>query len=810
MKRQRLLCMFFAVAVLLFCYCELSYAATTNINVGSGVASNAIQTGYNNAANGETIQLQAGTYVENDLFNVGTSVALMGGYNSSFSTNSSNSAIAGTLKISSGTVTIGNIIIQSPAATACATAAFSVTVTGSTTGNPLQGALVTAGTQAATTGATGIASFTGLSAIQNQTTPITISVSAAGYNTQATTAVLSCGTTTAENISLSPLSPTLMSIAVTPANPSIAVGNSEYFTATGTYSDGSTQNLTSSVTWSSSDTSVATNGSNGIVTPVAAGSAIVTAVSGNTWGNTALTVTIINSHYQGSTTNGTVSGVVVDKRGVPIPGVTITALHTNVSIGVTTTTDANGAYSFTTLNAGDWSDYQISPEKAGFGFYPSYSGSAGGIVKAGFLTVIQFPLIPQGIPLTGVNFTAYRPGDKVVSVPRTGQTTSYVGGDDSSANAGVTWPRTRFTDNNDGTVTDGLTGLVWIKNAGCFAPGNWQVALDYANKLASGSCGLTDGSTPGQWRMPNINELESLVDISQSNPAISNGNPFTNINFVNAYWSSTTYMGLIQSPYDNYPAVASDSPAMVIRFTDGKWINGTDGSFSNYKTLSNNSLWAVKSGSAGVVNLQATGEYYVWATGDDSYHTCPFCEDMVNSYYIQPDGRIDPGGAVDTPVAGDSASLVNARPLTSPRLIDNGDGTLSDTVTGLRWLKNANCIQASWEDAITAVNNLASGQCGLTDGSTAGQWRMPNRFEMLSLADRSVQFSIAEYYNGIYGADLVTVDGPVVFTTFEDSQFYWTSSTYVPDNTQAWTVFSCDFGVYNIPKSSMGYTMAVR
>ena len=484
--------------------------------------------------------------------------------------------------------------------------------------------------------------------------------------------------------------------------------------------------------------------------------------------------------------NGIVSGVVVDKSGAPISGVTITAYHTNNNIGITTTTDANGAYSFTTLNTGDWTDYQIYAEKAGFGFYPSISRGTGRILKADYnglgRIVIHFSTIPT-TPLTGANFIASRPGDKVVSVPRTGQTISYVSGDDASADKGITWPNPRFTDNNNGTVTDGLTGLVWMKNAGCFAASNWLVALTQANQLASGQCGLTDGSTTGQWRMPNVNELESLVDISRSNPALTAGNPFTNV--ANSYWSSTSYQALL------------GVSAMVIRFTDGLWINGPSGPYNNDKAASSNSLWAVKSGQPGAIKLQATGEYLVYATGDDPYHTCPFCEETVN-------------GVVDTTVAGDSASLVNSAPLTSPRMIDNGDGTISDTVTGLTWLKNANCIQASWSGAITAVNNLANGQCGLSDGSTAGQWRMPNRFEMLSLADRSPTFPIAAYYDGIYGPDGVTVSGPVIFTTFVVSQYYWTSSTYAPDSTQAWTVYSCDFGVYNMPKINTGYTMAVR
>ena len=67
------------------------------------------------------------------------------------------------------------------------------------------------------------------------------------------------------------------SMAVTPANPSIAVGATQQLTATASYSDGSTANVTTSVTWTSSAASVATVNSGGMVTAVAAGSATVTA-----------------------------------------------------------------------------------------------------------------------------------------------------------------------------------------------------------------------------------------------------------------------------------------------------------------------------------------------------------------------------------------------------------------------------------------------------------------------------------------------------------------------------------------------------
>lgn len=88
---------------------------------------------------------------------------------------------------------------------------------------------------------------------------------------------------------------TLVSIAVTPANPSIVAGTTQQFTATGTYSNGATQNLTASATWTSSNTARATvsnaAGSRGLATGVSAGSVTITAVSGAVSGSAALTVT---------------------------------------------------------------------------------------------------------------------------------------------------------------------------------------------------------------------------------------------------------------------------------------------------------------------------------------------------------------------------------------------------------------------------------------------------------------------------------------------------------------------------------------
>ena len=129
-----------------------------------------------------------------------------------------------------------------------------------------------------------------------------------------------------------------------------------------------------------------------------------------------------------------------------------------------------------------------------------------------------------------------------MGVPKTGQTNPYLPGDDGDLQMGVEWPDPRFTDNSDGTVTDTLTGLIWLKNANCFGYIVWAQALSDSISLADGSCGLTDGSVGGDWRLPNVKELQSLIDYGQNTPALPLAHPFSVVQSY-YYWSSSTYVG---------------------------------------------------------------------------------------------------------------------------------------------------------------------------------------------------------------------------------------------------------------------------
>ena len=94
-----------------------------------------------------------------------------------------------------------------------------------------------------------------------------------------------------ESTTLTVNSATLSSISVTSDNPSIPVGGTQHFIATGTYSDGASYDITTQATWTSSDTSVAAVSGDGLATAIAAGTATITATSGSISGSTTLTVT---------------------------------------------------------------------------------------------------------------------------------------------------------------------------------------------------------------------------------------------------------------------------------------------------------------------------------------------------------------------------------------------------------------------------------------------------------------------------------------------------------------------------------------
>jgi hypothetical protein len=118
----------------------------------------------------------------------------------------------------------------------------------------------------------------------------------------------------------------------------------------------------------------------------------------------------------------------------------------------------------------------------------------------------------------------------------------------------------RFVNCSNGTVTDGANGLIWLENAGCLGELDWAAASQAAALLfdgatidsGGGDCGLSDGSRPGDWRLPTREEWEEIVDASclgTGIPLVGNGSPDSGCYGDNAWatgvapfthWSSRT------------------------------------------------------------------------------------------------------------------------------------------------------------------------------------------------------------------------------------------------------------------------------
>ena len=323
-------------------------------------------------------------------------------------------------------------------------------------------------------------------------------------------------------------------------------------------------------------------------------------------------------------------------------------------------------------------------------------------------------------------------------VAQTGQTISYGPGDDGELQKGVGWPDPRFTDNLDGTVTDHLTGLVWLKDATRFSNRGWSPALNACNNLADDAVDLTDDSVAGDWRLPNSKEFRRLIDFGNTDPALPTEHPFI-VPAGAVFWTSTT---------------ATNNTGRAWTIDDGTMVNDP-------KTTANG-VWPVRDGTPG-----ALGPAPVPKTG------------QTVSYGSQDDGELQKGVAWP-----------------DPRFTDNFDGTVTDDLTGLIWLKDGTRFSGlSFPDALAVCNALADDGTTLTDGSAAGDWRLPNILELGSLTDFS-QIGPA-----------LPVDHPFIAGS---AGTFWSSTTTAINANRAWAVGMGIGRIQDLAKGQLNQVWPVR
>ncbi len=136
------------------------------------------------------------------------------------------------------------------------------------------------------------------------------------------------------------------------------------------------------------------------------------------------------------------------------------------------------------------------------------------------------------------------------------------------------------------------------------------------------------------------------------------------------------------------------------------------------------------------------------------------------------------------------------------RYIDNGDGTITDNRVGLSWLKTANCFDAqNWQTALQFTQQLQNGDCGLTDKSQSGEWRLPTKYEWQIMSN--------QLYNNTKFSQNAKNNWRDQFTDIQSTK-YWVSSPFTLNETNGLAV-ATNNGLISVQnKTTKQYILPVR
>ena len=287
--------------------------------------------------------------------------------------------------------------------------------------------------------------------------------------------------------------------------------------------------------------------------------------------------------------------------------------------------------------------------------------------------------------------------DQSATLWRTGQIGTYDGngtkidfqnsGQDGDLQRGEPWPEPRFINNGDGTITDIMTGLIWLKDGKCFGTLKWHSAgkaVDAFNDNPKVFECTNYSASFSDWHLPTLTDLSSLLNANES--ILSN---YLNLQGFSAvqtgmYWTGSTYMNSLNA-----------------------WsVDFRDGTISYKGKMENLFLLLVRHPVAGKSQGVITARHALEESLPEN---------------------------IDA-IAGDSVR----------RFVDNGDGTITDITTNLMWLRDAGCFpQEQWQEAFEAISSLnEKARESPCQGYTASyeDWIMPNRVELRSLVDYNHDF----------------------------------------------------------------------
>jgi len=284
-------------------------------------------------------------------------------------------------------------------------------------------------------------------------------------------------------------------------------------------------------------------------------------------------------------------------------------------------------------------------------------------------------------------------------------------GQDAQYNCYQPW----YIDNGDGTVTDINTGLMWQKTPDQDGDGNidYDDKMSYAEALDSAANFHLGGYN--DWRLPTIKEQYSLILFSGLDPSGYEG---------------TSTDGLTPFIDTNYFGFNYGDQAAGERIIDAQF---------------------------------ATSTLYVSTTmnGAETMFGVNFADGRIKGY---PTGPM-PGQTISKQfyvlfVRGNTGYAIN-------NFHDNGDGTITDSASGLMWMQQDNAAGVRWEEALSYAENL--------NFASYEDWRLPNAKELQSIVDysKSPSTTASAAIDPLFNCTPITNEAGQT-----DFGFYWTNTTH--------------------------------
>jgi hypothetical protein len=354
----------------------------------------------------------------------------------------------------------------------------------------------------------------------------------------------------------------------------------------------------------------------------------------------------------------------------------------------------------------------------------------------------------------------------------------------------------RFVDNGDGTVTDNCTGLMWQKDTANIESVSPSITVAWCEALAY--CEDLIFARHEDWRLPNVRELQSLVDYGRVEPAIdpvfgaaswyiSSSSDVGNPLFP---WMVNFDWGLV---YSSSQLASWDTNVRAVRDARGRLKLGSqldNGDVNGDGEIDISDAiyiltWLFSGGEAPFpIDCPPQAVQRLPATGETK------CYSIVESVSIEvPCDQAECKGQDGQYMTGCASQ---------GRFVDNGDGTVTDTCTGLMWQQapadiswiipnlgqaGAGCITLAWCEALSYCEGLTL--AGHED------WRLPNVRELQSIIE--------------YGR--VPAIDPVVF---EGSwSLHWSSSSNLTGR-HPWIVHAVGVVTTYCPAEDIPVVRAVR